>query len=358
MLRKMALALALGVALLSGGAAVAQEQFQFQQNISDQSFYETARPIDDPTTGPRPVYGGLYTPTEIDLYTFTAGADAKIPVEALVPTRYSNKDFRPTVAVMGRGIEGSANEIIPFTLHSDLLARIIPPPPPGPRERVVEPLSAEAFYRGKSESVQFRKGEVYYVAVYNLEYRTGDYVLAFGSQDSFSKTSSDNYIAQGLALKFGLAPGKEVPKADLFGLFLVLAGLVLGLGSVAVIDVLGVLSLRKPKYFDLTVTLSRITKWITWAGVLFIIAGSSLLYHESGSTGVATFQNLFLLLIIINALVMTFKLSPDLYKLQAARKTGAIPRNIKVRTAIHFTVSFISWWGFTFLLAWYLIVSR
>lgn len=342
------------------GAALAQsgQESGASSGLTQTNLLERATAIDDPTRGPVAVYGGLFEPSELDVYSFIASREATVPVEALVPARVSNRDFRPTVAVIGPGL-GSLQQQVPFDLPASAQAEVIPPSDKDKRDAIVEPLSIEKLYRGNAKAVKFVAGQRYYIVAYAVDHRTGDYVIGFGDEKSFSRLPAGDYVGQGLALKFGLADGRSVPVLDLVALLLTLAGLIIGLGAATVMDAFAIRSLRPAYWTELSIKASRATVPLTWAGVAVFLVGTLLLYREAGFSGVGTFQQLLLLVIVVNGLLMTFRLVPELRKREAAGKAASVlPRRLKVRVAVHFIVSFGAWWGQVGLLSWYLLVSR
>lgn len=348
--------LVLAALLCLAGAAVAQAQGQGTAGESPDAFYAQAKTIGDPTTGSQIAYDALLKPDEVDLYAFTASRDGTLPVEVLIPARASNRDFRPTVAVIGPGLSGSENQLVPFPLHSDFQVLVVQPPDKDKRDTIVEPLSVEKLYRGTSQPVSFVRGLRYYLAVYDPGRRTGDYVLGLGDQKSFGQISPSDYLDKGLALKFNLPEGRDVPALDWLGFFAMLAGLILGLGSVSVIDLLGLRGVRSAYWTETAIRASKATTPLTWAGVGVFLAGSLVLYRETGFSGVATFQELLLLIIIVNGLWLTFRISPKVAAFEGTGKT--LPAKLQRRVIGHFGVSFVAWWGIAGLTAWYAVVSR
>src|SRR5262249_22939755 len=95
-------------------------------------FSQRALTISDPTLGSLAIYGRLESPNEIDLYGFVPSKSESIPIEAMVPVREFNYNFRPAVAVIGRDIAPSeasnSASILPLTLPEGFQARVITPP--------------------------------------------------------------------------------------------------------------------------------------------------------------------------------------------------------------------------------------
>lgn len=152
---------------------------------------------------------------------------------------------------------------------------------------------------------------------------------------------------------------KEVPWLDVLGLFLFLAGFIIGLGAVTVIDLHGFLGRKSPYWTEATTRTHKVTKPLIWIGLLLAIIGGLITYRKSGLTGVASFQLFIAIFLIINGLFLSFRVSPFLLKREKeGRADELLPSTLQVKITISFIISFLGWWSGLFLLVWHLLVWR
>jgi hypothetical protein len=141
-------------------------------------------------------------------------------------------------------------------------------------------------------------------------------------------------------------------------LFLVLTGLIIGLGSISLMDVLGLRGRRSRYWTETAIRVSRVSRPLTWAGIGLIIIGWLMLYR-AGITGVGTIQEFFLLVIILNGAYLSLVVTPKLQALEVGgRVRRRLPAALERRLIIHFAVSFVAWWSEVALLVWQLMVTR
>lgn len=300
--------------------------------------------IADPVRASQAVYGRLVEPGEVDVYVFTPESDGEIPVEVLVPVRPSNAAFRPS-----------------FSFGEDAAPQPIEnvPAPEGPRTAIFEPYSVERLYAQSERTFQVRAGVTYRVVVFEPLGHVGDYALAIGTAEDFSDADYGALIADVARIKLGLVGGREAPWLDLLGLFLFMAGFVIGLGAVSVIDIHGFLARRSAYWTEATIRAHKVTKPMIWIGLALALAGAAITYRDSGLSGVGVFQAALASLLVLNGLYLTFRVSPILLKRERDGEAAALlPAVLQAKIAASFVVSFIGWWTSLFLLAWHLLVLR
>ena len=254
----------------------------------------------DPTAQSIAVYGRISTPEEVDLYRFSAAKESDIPLEALVPIRRNSEHFHPALAFLYK--DGPEVEI-PFEFPEGYGGEIITAPE-GPRETFFEPFSLERMYHGTERKVHVRPGQVYFLAVFEPDYYMGDYSVGIGTVEDFQRSSKGQLIANVLRTKFDLIAGTPVPWLDIIGFLLFVGGIVLGF-----------LATGRSRVFHL-------------AGLLLGFCGALFLYRHSLISGVATFQALAAIILLIGVL--------------SVRRARVLP--------------IICWSAILFLLAWYVWV--
>lgn len=139
---------------------------------------------------------------------------------------------------------------------------------------------------------------------------------------------------------------------DFIGLFLIIAGLVIGLGAVTVIDLHGFLG-RKSRYWtEATTRTHKVTKPLIWVGIFLHLLGAGIYFW-----GDDLLWKIWLidLVLILNGLFLSFRVSP--YLLEREKKGHAsdlLPSSWQWKITLSFIVSFFGWWGNVLLLAWVL----
>jgi hypothetical protein len=152
---------------------------------------------------------------------------------------------------------------------------------------------------------------------------------------------------------------KEIPWLDVLGLFLFMAGFIIGLGAVTVIDLHGFLGRKSPYWTEATTRTHKVTKPLIWIGLLLAIVGGLITYRKSGLSGVASFQLFIAIFLVLNGLFLSFRVSPFLLKREKeGRADELLPSSLQVKITISFIISFLGWWSGLFLLVWYLQVWR
>jgi hypothetical protein len=285
------------VTLLLLTASLALAHYPIIEKRHDQNAIIDLR---DPTAQSVAVYGRLSTPDEVDLYRFSAAKEQSIPVEALVPIRRGSERFRPCVAFLSKG--GEELEL-PFDIP-DGYGGVIIAAPEGQRETFFEPFSLERMYHGTERKFPVKPGAVYYIAVYDPSSYMGDYSLGIGTEENFEHASKGQLIANVLRTKFDLIADTAGPWIDIVGFCLFVVGIVLGFHGVG-----------RSRIWQLTALLTA-------------FSGALLMYRHSLISGVATFQALAGIILLV--VVLT---------LRRAR-----------------TVPLLCWSTILFLLAWYVWV--
>ncbi len=151
----------------------------------------------------------------------------------------------------------------------------------------------------------------------------------------------------------------ETPWIDIIGLFIFLAGFIIGLGAVTVIDLHGFLGRKSPYWTEATTRTHKVTKPLIWIGLLLTIIGGLITYRKTGLTGIPRYQAIIGILLVLNGLFLSFRVSPFLLKREKeGRADELLPSSWQVKITISFIISFLGWWSALFLLVWFLLISR
>lgn len=145
---------------------------------------------------------------------------------------------------------------------------------------------------------------------------------------------------------------------DFIGLFLFLAGFVVGLGAVTVIDIHGLLGRNSSYWTEATTRTHKVTKPMIWVGLLLCIVGGFLLYRNVGLTGIPLMHALIAFALVLNGYYLSFSVSPFLLEREKEGKSGdVLPMSFQKKIIASLIISDIGWWGALLLLVFYLLNS-
>lgn len=142
---------------------------------------------------------------------------------------------------------------------------------------------------------------------------------------------------------------------DTIALFVMLAGFVIGLGSVTVIDIHGLLG-RKSRYWTLATTRThRVTKPLIWIGMTLAVVGGVLLYRDQAFVGIPFIHTVIAGVLVLNGLFLSFRVSPFLIaREKAGHADELLPKSWQDRIIVSLIISDIGWWGSLALLVVYI----
>ena len=153
-----------------------------------------------------------------------------------------------------------------------------------------------------------------------------------------------------------LCPCLGLITLDHIGLFVMLAGFVIGLGAVTGIDLHGFLGRKSHYWTEATTRTHKVTKPLIWVGMGLAIVGGVLLYWGYSFSGLVALHAGVAGVLILNGLFLTFSVSPFLLKREKAGKAAELlPKSWQQKITVSFIVSFLGWWGALALLVHYLV---
>ena len=135
--------------------------------------------------------------------------------------------------------------------------------------------------------------------------------------------------------------------------FVTIAGFVIGLGAVTVIDLHGFLARTSAYWTEATIRTHKVTKPLIWAGIIIVMAGHVLMY----AAGVIPLESLHRALLIgvvlvVNGCFLSFVVSPRLVAEERdGRSRELVPASLQRRITASFVVSFAGWWSLVYLCA-------
>jgi len=146
--------------------------------------------------------------------------------------------------------------------------------------------------------------------------------------------------------------------AETISLFIFLAGFVIGLGAVTVIDLHGFLGRKSHYWTEATTRTHKVTKPLIWAGTILAAIGGTIYHSQTGLTDTATAHLIILSALIANGYFLSFVVSPYLIKREKeGRQAELLPKKWQKRITVSFIVSFTGWWTALFLLAWHVTTN-
>lgn len=138
---------------------------------------------------------------------------------------------------------------------------------------------------------------------------------------------------------------------EILSYFLTIAGFIIGLGSVTVVDTLGFLGRNSSYWTETTIRAHKVTKPLIWIGIFLIFTGATLLknnYILSASEYSVWVK--IILFLIANGIFLSFYISPDLLKREEMNiSTELLPKIMQHQIMASFIVSFVGWWSLVFL---------
>jgi len=135
--------------------------------------------------------------------------------------------------------------------------------------------------------------------------------------------------------------------------------LIIGLGSVTVIDMLGVLGKKSSYWTEVAIKAHPVTKAMIWLGIFVGILGAMIFFRDNGINGVVTFQAIIFIPLILNGLYLSLRISPALEKLaEKSAKKITIPPKLQLKIAVSMVFSVVTWWSEVFFLVWYLLLQK
>lgn len=142
---------------------------------------------------------------------------------------------------------------------------------------------------------------------------------------------------------------------DFVGLFTFIAGFIIGLGAVTVIDIHGFLGRKSPYWTEATTRTHKVTKPLIWIGIILATVGGLILYRNEYFAGIPLYHAIIATALILNGLFLSLYVSPFLLaREREGRQAELLPDALQKKIVVSFMVSAIGWWGGVLLLVLYL----
>jgi hypothetical protein len=135
-----------------------------------------------------------------------------------------------------------------------------------------------------------------------------------------------------------------------------LAGFVIGLGAVTVIDIHGFLGRKSAYWTEATTRTHKVTKPLIWIGITLASIGGAIVYRHENVHGIPLIHALLAILLILNGCFLSFSVSPFLLQREKeGRAKELLPVSWQRKITASLIISDIGWWGGLFLLVVYLL---
>lgn len=146
---------------------------------------------------------------------------------------------------------------------------------------------------------------------------------------------------------------------DAVGLFAMIAGFVIGLGSVIVIDIHGFLGRKSHYWTEATTRTHKVTKPMIWFGIFLLTIGALVVYRSNYFNGIPFYHFLITLALIANGFFLSFKVSPYmLNREKEGRQAELFPKEWQAKIALGLIVSDLGWWSLIGMFVYYLAYLR
>lgn len=127
---------------------------------------------------------------------------------------------------------------------------------------------------------------------------------------------------------------------NFISLFLIIAGYIIGLGAVTVIDTLGFLGRKSPYWTETTIRAHKVTKPLIWLGTFLILIGNYFYKNLN------TYLIYFYIVLVLNGIFLSFYVSPILLDREMkGKQKDLLPSSLQIKITISFIISFLTWWG-------------
>lgn len=145
---------------------------------------------------------------------------------------------------------------------------------------------------------------------------------------------------------------------EFIGLFLLMAGYIIGLGAVTVIDLHGLCGRTSGYWTQATIRTHKITKPLIWIGTALAVAGGIIFYSTQPASWMQTLHLVAAIILVLNGLFLSFVVSPFLLAQERAGKDQELlPAALQRKIIISFCVSVLGWWGSLVAFIYYITTS-
>lgn len=137
------------------------------------------------------------------------------------------------------------------------------------------------------------------------------------------------------------------------GLLLLLAGFIIGLGAVTVIDIHGALGQRSAYWTEATIRTHKVTKPLIWIGIALASLGGAIFYQGHFDASIPRLLGMIAVLLVVNGFFLSGRVSPFLLQREReGRATEPLPPVWQRSILASLLVSDVGWWSALVLVVW------
>ncbi|MDQ5952832.1 MAG: hypothetical protein QG551_60 [Patescibacteria group bacterium] len=146
---------------------------------------------------------------------------------------------------------------------------------------------------------------------------------------------------------------------DVLPIFITIAGFIVGLGAVTVIDIHGFLARKSHYWTEATIRSHKVTKPLIWIGIFLVLVGTIFLFQSGYISESQLITRLLLIIVlIVNGCFLSFNISPKLLKQERdGNSDKLLTKKMQKNITISFLISFFGWWSLVLLFALHIFTS-
>jgi len=347
------------VLVVAAPVLAASPQFSNGKQISTDSPFAAAQVITDAFSN-KSVYGKLQGATPVDIYTFTSTRDGEQTIDLMERKQTApGKTFvDPVLILADPTTETEAAQInLPSpgdAYHYALITQI-------DSRSYTEPALLQKYSVIQEQTLNLKKDKTYYLVVVpsTSSPDVNPYVIKFGTSKSWTASDVVTHFSSWFRLETGNYANSSpfAFNAGVFGLILMLLGLAGLVGLLIAQEVYALFSGKSKAAGYLLIKMQPYARAIVWIGLWLLAIGAYVVFSRYGWVGIPFVLSLLFVVILINMLYLTFKLSRRVEQLEVSKKEAVIPFDLRKRWFFSSMVSLFSYGAFIVYFAIYLIAK-
>lgn len=142
---------------------------------------------------------------------------------------------------------------------------------------------------------------------------------------------------------------------DFLGFFILISGLIIGLGSVIVIDIHGFLGKNSSYWTQATTRTHKVTKPLIWLGTFLLVFGEIIVFRNNLNSIIPTTLFVISFVLILNGIFLSFKVSPFMLEREKQGKDSELlPKYWQNKIMVSLIFSDFGWWATIALISYYI----
>lgn len=142
---------------------------------------------------------------------------------------------------------------------------------------------------------------------------------------------------------------------DFLGFFILISGLIIGLGAVIVIDIHGFLGKNSSYWTQATTRTHKVTKPLIWIGIFLLVFGEIIVFRNNLNSIIPTTLFVISFVLILNGIFLSFKVSPFMLEREKQGKDSELlPKSWQNKIMVSLIFSDFGWWATVALISYYI----